>query len=380
MRKFKFWYISIVRVSEREYLSFGLKKLADLGFPVHIVDISEIEWNLSDVVPSIVTPDHVECSICHTIDDYEKLMHNVDENDILIFNGNAKLKLHKLAMKKSNCVGIQLMGAQPNSVVERKSILDKLSGKSVKNIVAQLFKIWTYKRQKYSYDFVQSGGIKAKDNYLGVGTKTDILQGQSFDGFSAYHQKSEISHDTLPYILLIDQCLPFHSDNVKVGYNIENEADGYFTRLENFMVRVENKFGLRVLISPHPRMKDHPAYKRYIGKRAVYDKSTNELVQRCAWCLTHYSTALSYAVIYDKPVVMLDDEILKKNERGVLKSYSHLLGCETISTTEEFNGNYNITMAKEKYRTLYQDYINSIDNPNQDNIDVLLDYIKNRKL
>ncbi|MCL9775539.1 hypothetical protein [Vibrio methylphosphonaticus] len=379
MSKFKFWYVSIVRVSEREYFSFGIKKLADLGFSVHIVDISEIEWNSSDGISSIITPENVERSICHTVNDYEELMHNVDENDIIVFNGNAKVKLHKLAMNNSNLVGIQLMGAQPASTIEKKSILDRISGKSIKSIAAQLFKVWTYRRPKYNYDFVQSGGIKAKDNYLGVGAKTDIIQGQSFDGFSAFHQVTENKDNSTPYILLIDQCLPFHSDNEKMGYNIESKADGYFARLEAFLVRVENKFGLRVLISPHPRMKDHLAYKKYIGKRAIFDKTTNQLVHDCAWCLTHYSTALNYAVIYNKPVIMLDDEILIDRERWMLKSYAHALGCEIISTEEKFDKNHTISISKDKYRMLYQDYINSIDSIDKDNIDVLLEYVQSKR-
>lgn len=104
--------------------------------------------------------------------------------------------------------------------------------------------------------------------------------------------------------------------------------------LKSFRV-VEEATGLRVIVLAHPR-RSYAA--GYFGPHEVRVGETREMVSRARLVLGHYSTALSFAVIYSKPIVLLTAKPFEELAAGwiarYIASFQLALGCKTLSMDE----------------------------------------------
>lgn len=106
------------------------------------------------------------------------------------------------------------------------------------------------------------------------------------------------------YIVYIDQFFPFHPD-IKEHFphlNVERLANDFYNSLNNFFERVEKKYQCRIIIATHPlsNFQTNP-----YGDREMVSNKTVELIGESIGVLMHSSNALSYAMLFRKPVLML---------------------------------------------------------------------------
>lgn len=114
------------------------------------------------------------------------------------------------------------------------------------------------------------------------------------------------------YIVFIDDYLPFHPDFSALGSRTI-EPDAYYTALNEFFARVERESGLPVVIAAHPKGAYEP---NRFGGRKIESGATGSMVEHAALVLAHASTAISFAVIFRKPVWLL-----YTSEIGVVHPY-----------------------------------------------------------
>lgn len=101
------------------------------------------------------------------------------------------------------------------------------------------------------------------------------------------------------YLLFIDQNLARHSDFQKAGMVHVNDGR-YHGSLLRFFEKLECKLGLPVVVAGHPSREDDD---EAFGDRRVMSGCTRELIQGADGVLLHFSNAVSFAVLYDKPVL-----------------------------------------------------------------------------
>lgn len=104
--------------------------------------------------------------------------------------------------------------------------------------------------------------------------------------------------------VFLDQMLPFHSDfGNNVSFNPVT-AENYYPSLSRFFEKVENQFGLKVVIASSPRA-NYENNRILFDAREVVMNKTIELVAESELVLMHTSTAVSFAVLFNKPILML---------------------------------------------------------------------------
>ena len=149
--------------------------------------------------------------------------------------------------------------------------------------------------------------------------------------------------------VFIDEAATHHSDFKLLGLESANE-DCYYKVMNRFFDFVEMNTGLKILIAAHPRSQYTLLQKYFYGRTVIID-NTVELVAKSNLVITHASTAISYAVIFDKPIVHVTIP-------GMLES--HPLNISVKSFANEL-GNDFININKEKYWSNFLNYhINTI--------------------
>ena len=95
----------------------------------------------------------------------------------------------------------------------------------------------------------------------------------------------------------------------------EVDPERYHPALERCFRIVEDQTGLDVIVAPHP--KATPQSNARFGRRVV-DMPTASLVRGSSLVLCHYTTAVSFPVIFRKPVLFLTTDKMETNASGVM--------------------------------------------------------------
>jgi len=140
------------------------------------------------------------------------------------------------------------------------------------------------------------------------------IPAHSFD----YEKYRRINVDDAPasapaWALYIDESLPSHEDNSELGYDAPVSFERFSVALKQFFDRFEQESGMTVRIAAYPSTRDDAYYKALFGDRDVVFGQTAELVKGSAVVFAHASTAISFAVLWRRPLAFLVSDELRNS-------------------------------------------------------------------
>lgn len=104
--------------------------------------------------------------------------------------------------------------------------------------------------------------------------------------------------------VFLDQALIQHSDFGKsIGF-CPVTAQKYFPSINKFFDKLEKLTGLNIVIAVNPRTQYDKTPQIFGGRPLIKDK-TLELVAQSSLVLVHNSTAVNFAVLFNKPILFL---------------------------------------------------------------------------
>lgn len=103
--------------------------------------------------------------------------------------------------------------------------------------------------------------------------------------------------------VLIDENLVDSRDFAYAGLKALTPEE-FYPPVSAFLGKIEIELGLEPVIAAHPKTQPGILEQRYPGRRVIYG-STMQAIAESSLVLAHWSTALSFAVIYDKPALLL---------------------------------------------------------------------------
>lgn len=186
------------------------------------------------------------------------------------------------------------------------------------------------------------------------------LYSHSFD-YNYYIQLNKISKNKRnvlkkKYIVYLDQNFITHPDffirGEKPFVNIN-----FYKNLEKFFLLLKKKYKCDVKIAVHPKTdlkKLHFSLKKH-----CHLNKTAELIKESSHVLAHYSTAISFAVLYGKSISFLTSKELKRvRAGGQIYNMAKILGNNIIDL-DNFRSNLkiNFKMNKKKYNNYVDNYI-----------------------
>ena len=161
--------------------------------------------------------------------------------------------------------------------------------------------------------------LVAGQHYLSEGLRgkkqgTTLVFGHS-DDYSNYlgsslHNTAEVTHSQKFAVMLDAPGPAFTDDSLQLGRAPSCTAAVWFPALAKFFDHLELDTGVSVQIAGHYKS-THPPIAACFGNRAVHYGRTLELVRDCEFVITRMSMAISYAVIFHKPVIFIySDQIM----------------------------------------------------------------------
>ncbi len=113
--------------------------------------------------------------------------------------------------------------------------------------------------------------------------------------------------------VLLDGPGPMYGgDAIHMGRTVYFTSDVWYPSLTRFFDQLEDQTGVQIEIAGHYKS-THPAIAPCFGNRPVHYGKTRELVRSSEFVITQVSTAISYAVMFKKPVIFIYSNQLKKD-------------------------------------------------------------------
>lgn len=105
-----------------------------------------------------------------------------------------------------------------------------------------------------------------------------------------------------PYAVFIDEYFPLHPDLLFFCKQKPGDAEHYRQVLNLFFKKVEEKYGLEIIVAAHPKSNyDAGCFEG----RKIIKGQTVQLVKDAEFVFMHSSAALSFIMMFDKPLMLI---------------------------------------------------------------------------
>ena len=231
-------------------------------------------------------------------------------------------------------------------------------------ILRRLVKIFKYKEL-----YITICGSKSKELLNPLDTNAKKIKFIDFHAsdFANYLSNKPKNHlRKKNYIVFLDIKAPaFAGDDVlfsnKIFYNVQD----WYKDLNSFLNKVEKKFYAKVVIVPHPSVRK--LKNIYYDKKFIVSKdpdATNKLIPGCKFVIANgATTAVSYGIIYNKPITFIyNNQVIKNNPTMLFetKYLSKILSSSTININKNFSKKkLNLNVNKKKYLSYKYNFLTS---------------------
>ena len=164
-------------------------------------------------------------------------------------------------------------------------------------------------------------------------------------------------------IVFLDSYLPHHPDYA--GEDLPPlDAVRYYASLRRLFDDIEDHLELRVLIAAHPRAEYSD--ETLFGGRPIIKDRTADLVRKSALVLAHWSTAISHAVLYEKPIVLLTANAFQgRQESRFIVAMADWLGSRPVNIDEPVSVDWSeqLSVNRKAYRAYRAAFIKKEGSP-----------------
>lgn len=224
---------------------------------------------------------------------------------------------------------------------------------------------WLFKRFLFETPLFRPATYFLKSSKLSTSFyKTDnstiVLNGSSSDyiNFKTSEQQGQTQH---PYIVFIDQNMAYHPELGTITEDICKDPQEYFNKMNALFDKIEKKYSCDIIICAHPTSLRYKVENPFNGRRIEYGK-TLEYVKESIGVITHNSTALSYAVLCNKTILLVttnDIEEYMPYSAYVTNNFKNLLGCAYVNLDklEVDDDVFFININEKKYKDYVENFL-----------------------
>jgi hypothetical protein len=212
---------------------------------------------------------------------------------------------------------------------------------------------------------------------------TKIVLANSSD-FSNSIRLSENSAGYLKKVIYLDTGFPGFPRDEIIENTIEYvRPEEWYPKLNQFFSVVEATLDLKITISIHPKHigRDH---KPLFGQRETVGGQTAEVVSSCELVIATNSTAISYAVAFLKPLILITSDHIENSQDKYKSSLIRNISRDTGARIFNIDHKYSeqdlraaLVIDHEKYESYKQKYLTSRTD-NKPNYQILLDEVINK--
>lgn len=151
----------------------------------------------------------------------------------------------------------------------------------------------------------------------------------------------------------------------------------WYPALDNFLSYLEKIFNLKIIIASHPKS-DNVGSLDYLGNRTAILNKTEELVRGSEFVISRNSSALTYAIVYKKPIFFIYSNETKRHVGNFssINTLSSYFKIESINIDENISEN-QIKSLMNFDEKLYNSYMKEFLTSNLENKNyrIILNYL-----
>jgi hypothetical protein len=371
-------FLSQFHFNERDFQRFGIELLLKNRLKVEIWDLASLinpvyhnEYNFNKKEnhnKNIITK-----SILSEEEAFREVQKLTDEDIIFSVMGYDKpiaVKMHNDLHGKKAFFGTVLCGGScPMVFFDKESFREFLYDVPwqsklffltyftlifIKKIIRKLL---LKKNNLKPFRFIMAGGRESIYPHIPRDKDTRIIYTHNwdYDRYLEFNDKKKVNED----IVFLDEYYPFHSDYLIIGKKPPLEADYYYYWLNDFFLKVEEKYNKEVVIAAHPLSQYENQIDFFHGRKVIKAK-TPELVSKAFLVLAHQSFSSNYANLFEKPIIFLTLSPLNKRIEGKqIYLQASWFGKKPITIDKGYSVDWEreLVINKERYRNYRENYI-----------------------
>lgn len=338
------------KFDKRDYLRFGVPDYLKAGIQVHVLDFSPL-LRSSHYNEKVNPLDEIKEVFVLKINSYDNFSRFIKK-----MNASETFALFFFSLDSTSCRVFQILS---NSDISYGCIylgvLPATAGKFRMKISQCKFKLelQTRWRKIKAANLVIIAGLKAINSIpYKTSRKTIFLQSGAID-YCTFRRLNDSKKELLEYpdLIFIDEFYPVHPD-LEGSYLIDPEF--YYHAVNCFLTKISITYQLSCGIAVHPRA----VYTQNPYKFPLYIKQSAETIAAARFVAGHESTAFSFAVLFRKPIFLLEFKSTFNSIYGIcLRNYAKELNIKPI----DLESNYNIpplpVVDVKKYEKFEQNYL-----------------------
>tara|TARA_B000000475_G_scaffold266055_1_gene255365 strand:- start:6 stop:1103 length:1098 start_codon:yes stop_codon:yes gene_type:complete len=196
------------------------------------------------------------------------------------------------------------------------TILQKVFGKMLSFLTAKA-------------DIALLAGDKALLNYQNLAQKKISVHSLDYEIYKSSTFKKTTDLNSSKYAVFLDQSAPKHPDYEFHKIKPPVTAENYFPSMTSFFEAIEKKYQIDVVIAKHPKsLIDDEVW----ANRTVIRGDTPSLVYHSELVIAHYTTAIGFAVMSQKPILQVtSDEYKNSIRKDRLIAFKEILNLREIN-------------------------------------------------
>jgi hypothetical protein len=159
------------------------------------------------------------------------------------------------------------------------------------------------------------------------------------------------------YALFLDEDIVYHPDYARFRLQPPTSEAVYYSAINRFFNEYQRYTGIPVYIAVHPRAQ----YSKRVhlwGNRKLLHGQTPEAVNGASQIFIHFSTAISFAILANKPLThLISDELMKSFLGYQIVGVSQFLNTPLLNIDYELKEDVALTLNQIEI-TRYLTYIN----------------------
>lgn len=370
-------FIAGTKFGLRDYNRFGIKAIQRRGYKVEVWDF--ISWINPNYYEKLSLSDPLDSEIVKIFtskNESNKSLKKLSSEDVVIDTFRI-IERQRLSLNDNVMIGISNIGKIPQMYVSSISIR---FFQIMKNPITSLNKILGYLSRKIggniSYDFIIAAGKKSKlikHEKLFNNSKLINTHSYDYDVYLAENKKTKESIFNHNYAVFLDEGVFHHPDIDYLGVSAVGKSEKvYYEELSAFFNKFEQLTNLEVVISLHPRIKKHKKF----GQRKIFEGKTANLVRNANKVILHASTSISYAILYQKPVIFVDSTNFSKDYSNTIGIMANSINHKPINLSNNYELRENDFIYDKKFYDKYKnDYIKEMGTPDRPIWEIFCDYL-----
>jgi len=373
----KIVYLVESKFCKRDFDRFGLKTLEGRGYKdIEVWDFSA--WFRPHYYRTFFPKDAITGGNYKSVSssrEARNLLEQLPNKSLFIFIFKPNIKsilIFNYLHANNHLYGFLSIGHYPcHSVLSRvKQILREpafLIEKLVNSIVVKAYSLVS---QPIEADFVILGGSISGSPYIGINTTLLKAHTLDYDLFLSSDNDSKIFSKG---IVFLDDYGPYHPDSTN---RFKVNASNYYATLNRFFDALELNLGMEIVIAPHPRS-DYESKGNPFNGRIISKLSTIQTVKNASVVISHASTAINFAVLFNKPILFMSNSFYPSYSREISRHTANFFNKRVldVSASELNISDSDLEIDHKIYKSYKELYIKKSGTPEKPVWEIFADYL-----